>query len=73
LEDKDAWIDAIKKDGVPWIQVCDFKGWNGQVVNEYNLFGKGIPANFLIDREGRIVAKDLRGDDIENKLAELMK
>ncbi len=72
LEDKNAWIDAIKKDDVPWIQVCDFKVWNGKVVNEYNLFGKGIPSNFLINPQGKIVAKDLRGDSVEKKLAEFI-
>lgn len=72
LEDKNAWIDAIKKDDVPWIQVCDFKAWNGKVVNEYNLFGKGIPSNFLINPQGKIVAKDLRGDSVEKKLAEFI-
>jgi peroxiredoxin len=73
LEDKDAWIDAIKKDDVPWIQVCDFKGWKGEVVNEYNLLGKGIPANFLINPDGKIIAKDLSGDEVEKKLAEYIK
>jgi peroxiredoxin len=72
LEDKDAWINAIKKDNVPWIQVCDFKGWNGKVVNEYNLLGKGIPANFLISPQGKIVAKDLRGDGVEKTLTKLI-
>ena len=72
LEDKDAWIDAIKKDNLPWIQVCDFKGWSGKVVNEYNLFGKGIPANFLINPQGKIIARDLRGDGVEKILAKLI-
>ncbi|MBE7172566.1 MAG: AhpC/TSA family protein [Williamsia sp.] len=72
LEDKDAWIDAIAKDDLPWIQACDFKGWSGKVVNEYNLFGKGIPANFLISPQGKIIARDLRGDRVEKTLAKLI-
>lgn len=73
-ENKKAWLDAIKKDDLPWIQLCDFKVWNSEVISEYNyLGGKGIPANFLINSEGLIVAKDLRGDDLEKKLTELIK
>lgn len=73
-ENKSAWINAIKKDDLPWIQLCDFKVWNSEVISEYNyLGGKGIPANFLINSEGLIVAKDLRGDDLEKKLTELIK
>lgn len=72
LEEKNAWIDAIKKDNLPWVQVCDFKGWSGKVVNEYNLFGKGIPANFLISPQGKIIARDLRGDGVDKTLAKLI-
>lgn len=73
-ENKDAWIKAIKKDGLPWIQLCDFKVWNSEVLSKYNyLGGKGIPASFLINPEGLIIAKNLRGDEIEAKLKELIK
>lgn len=73
-ENKNAWIEAIKKDNLPWIQLCDFKVWNSKVISEYNyLGGKGIPANFLINPEGQIIVKDLRRDDIEKKLSELIK
>jgi len=68
-KEKEAWLTAIKKDGLPWIQVCDFKGWGSDVVQAYNLYGKGIPANFLIDAEGRILAKDLRGQELEELLS----
>ena len=73
LEDKNEWLDAIKKDELTWTQLCDFKGWSNEVVNQYNLFGKGIPANFLIDPQGHIVAKNLRGVEVEKKLDELLK
>ncbi len=73
-ENKNAWIEAIKKDNLPWIQLCDFKVWNSEVISEYNyLGGKGIPANFLISPEGQIIAKDLRGGDIEKNLSALIK
>jgi peroxiredoxin len=71
-ETENAWRNAIKKDGLPWIQVCDFKMMGGYVFNEYNLEGKGIPRSFLIDPTGRIVAVDLRGDEVEKKLSEVM-
>ncbi|HXB43980.1 MAG TPA: TlpA disulfide reductase family protein [Puia sp.] len=72
-ETKNAWKDAIKQDALSWTQVCDFKVWRGEVVNEYNLFGKGIPRSFLINPAGQIIAKDLRGDEVEKKLAEILK
>lgn len=73
LENKNAWIEAIKKDGLPWIQLCDFKVWNSDVIIEYNyLGGKGIPANFLINPEGKIIAKNLRGEDVEKALSALI-
>lgn len=73
LEDKDKWLKAIEKDGLSWTQLCDFKGWRGEVVNLYNLLGRGIPSNFLLNPKGEIVARDLRGEHIEEKLAELIK
>lgn len=74
VEYKNAWIEAISKDNLPWIQLCDFKVWNSEVIRKYNyLGGKGIPANFLINPEGQIIAKDLRGEGIEKKLSELIR
>lgn len=72
-ETENAWRNAIKKDGLPWVQICDFKMMGGYVFNEYYLEGKGIPRSFLIDPTGRIVAVDLRGDEVEKKLAEFLK
>jgi peroxiredoxin len=71
-ETKNAWKNAIKQDALSWTQVCDFKVWGGEVVNEYNLIGKGIPRSFLINPAGQIIAKDLRGDEVEKKLAEVL-
>jgi peroxiredoxin len=67
---KDAWLAAIKKDGLTWTQVSDLKYWNNLAATVYGV--RSIPQNFLIDPTGKIVAKDLRGDDLDNKLAELL-
>lgn len=68
---KDAWLKAIKDDGLTWTQVSDLKFWNNSVAVMYGI--KAIPKNFLIDPAGKIVASDLRGDELDSKLAELLK
>lgn len=68
-KDKDKWIEAIKKDGLPWQQVCDLKGRDNEVAKMYGI--KGIPQSVLIGPDGTIVAKNLRGDDLLVKLNEL--
>jgi thiol-disulfide isomerase/thioredoxin len=60
------WLSAIKNDGLSWTQVSDLKFWNNEVAVLYYI--RSIPANFLIDPNGKIIAKDLRGNDLENKL-----
>ncbi len=72
-EEKSEWLDAIKQDELIWAQLCDFKYWGGEIVNKYNLYGRGIPSNFLIDPEGKLIARDLRGNSLEEKLNELIK
>jgi peroxiredoxin len=67
---KAAWLAAIKNDGLTWTQVSDLKFWNNMVASLYGV--QSIPQNFLIDPQGKIIAKDLRGDDLDNKLAELL-
>ncbi|HEY8782700.1 MAG TPA: TlpA disulfide reductase family protein [Mucilaginibacter sp.] len=66
---KKAWLDAIHKDGLNWTQVSDLKYWDGKVPVQYAI--RGIPQNFLLDPDGKIIAKNLRGDDLEDKLEEL--
>ena len=71
LDDSKAdWLEAIKKDGLDWAQVSDLKGWKNDVASEYGI--QGIPMNFLLDKEGKIVAKGLRGEELAKKLQELM-
>lgn len=67
---KEKWLAAIKEDKLPWQQVCDLKGRNNEAVKLYGI--KGIPQNVLIDPNGIIVAKNLRGDNLLIKLEELM-
>ena len=67
---KASWLNAIKDDGLTWTQVSDLKYWNNAAATMY--FVQSIPQNFLIDPQGKIVAKNLRGAELESKLIELI-
>jgi peroxiredoxin len=67
---KSAWLAAIQNDNLNWTQVSDLKFWNNEVASLYKV--TSIPANFLIGPDGKIIAKNLRGDDLENKLQEVL-
>lgn len=69
-QDKSRWVEAIAKDGITWPQVSDLKQWQSDVVKLYNI--QGIPYTVLLDREGNILAKSLRGEELEKKLAEVL-
>ncbi|WP_316825446.1 TlpA disulfide reductase family protein [Pedobacter miscanthi] len=69
-DSKKAWLHAIEQDGMPWTQTSELKGANSQAALAYGV--EAIPANFLISPEGKILAKNLRGDELEKKLAELL-
>lgn len=66
---KEPWVKAIEKDSLTWTQVSDLKGWNNEVAVQYGV--KAVPANFLIDPTGKIIAQDLRGEALNAKLKEL--
>lgn len=66
---KDKWLAAIHKDGLTWTHVSDLKFWDSKTAGLYAV--RGIPQNFLLDPNGKIIAKNLRGDDLEDKLAEI--
>lgn len=70
-EGKTAWLQAIKDDGLTWNHVSDLKYWNNEAAALYGVHS--IPGNFLIDPTGKIVAKNLRGEDLEQTLAKLLK
>jgi len=67
---KDAWLKAIQDDGLTWTHVSDLKYWENAAARLYGV--RGIPANFLIDPQGKIIAKNLRGEDLHRKLQELL-
>jgi peroxiredoxin len=67
---KDAWLSGIKEDQLDkWIHVSDLKYWNSSVVPLYKI--ESIPNNFLLDKNGRIIASNLRGEQLQRKLAEI--
>lgn len=66
-ESIDAWQKAIRKDGLKWVQVIDLKAWDSPVAAAWDV--NAIPANFLIDREGKIVAHHLAGKELEAVIA----
>lgn len=68
---KMAWAEAVKKDGMPWIQVSDLKGWQNEVAVKYGI--TAVPQNLLINPQGVIVAKNLRGEGLYQKLASYIK
>jgi peroxiredoxin len=68
--DKQAWIDAIKKDNLSWNHMSDLKQWQSSAVGIYQF--DGIPFNVLIDPQGKIIASGLRGDALEQKLTEVL-
>ena len=67
---KDAWVKGINDDKIgKWSHVSDLQFWNSSVVPVYQI--EGIPANFLLDKEGKIIARNLRGEALGAKLAEI--
>jgi thiol-disulfide isomerase/thioredoxin len=71
-QDKGRWIGAITQDGLVWkSHVSDLKGWQSAASAIYGV--QSIPAQFLLDKEGRIIAKNLRGDQLSEKLSEILK
>jgi peroxiredoxin len=69
--DKDKWEAAIKKDNLTWTHISDLKGWESIAARSYNV--QSIPANFLVDPQGKVVARDLRGEDLVEVLAQTLK
>ena len=70
-EDKASWLAAIEKLQMPWLQLSDLKGWDCEGAVLYQI--QAIPANLLVDQQGKIVAKNLREEALQDKLAELFK
>lgn len=69
--DKTAWARAVSEQSLPWISVCDGMGPRSIAVTTYNI--QKLPSIFIIDREGTIVARDLFENDLERKIASLLR
>lgn len=69
-DQRNKWIEAIATDKLTWTQVSNLQFWQDPIARQYNV--QSIPATFLLDAEGRIVAKDLRGQQLRDKVAELL-
>lgn len=67
---KDAWVNAIQQDGLDWVNVSDLGGWNSAGAATYGV--NSIPGNFLLDANGVIVAKNLRGANLHAELQKLL-
>jgi peroxiredoxin len=67
---KDKWINAIKEDNLRWTHVSDLQFWNNAVAKMYHI--QGIPQNILVDPAGKIIAKNLRGPALRDKLCEVL-
>jgi peroxiredoxin len=68
---KDAWLKAIHHDNLTWTHVSDLQFWNNAVAKLYGV--QSVPQNFLLDPTGKIIAKNLRGEELDKKLDELLK
>ncbi|MFT3980022.1 MAG: TlpA disulfide reductase family protein [Ferruginibacter sp.] len=70
-KDKTKWLEAVNADHLTWLHVSDLQGWQNAVAAQFGI--TSIPQNFLIDPQGNVVAKNLRGADLEKKLASIIK
>jgi peroxiredoxin len=68
--DRSAWIDAIEQDGLNWINVGDMKG-SVSALHNYNV--QNIPSNYILDKEGNIVARDIQGPELDKLIGKLFR
>lgn len=69
--EKEKWIKAIEADGLIWHNISDLKYWNNEGAKLYGV--SSIPSNVLLDQNGTIIGKNLRGEDLKNKVEEILK
>jgi peroxiredoxin len=67
---KEKWLKAIHDDGLAWTQLSDLKFWDNEVAKQYGI--RAIPQNLLLDPEGKIIAKNVRGEELEKKVDEVI-
>ena len=71
IDDKESdWKKALKEENMKWIQLCDLKGWKGEVINKYKI--QGVPFCLILDKEGRIIDHGVRGSELELVLIDLL-
>ncbi|HVZ25895.1 MAG TPA: TlpA disulfide reductase family protein [Sediminibacterium sp.] len=70
-QQKANWLEAIKADNLSWTHVSDLQYWNNAVAQLYHI--QSIPSNMLIDPKGKIIARDIRGEELQQKLKEVLK
>lgn len=68
--DRKQWQEAIDRDTLGWAQVCDFGGLNSEVAKQYSV--RQLPDNILLSADGKILARDLRGEELKKKIAEVV-
>ena len=68
---KEKWVEAIEKDGLIWKHGSDLKGWQAEPAKLFSI--TSIPATLLLDENNKIIAKNLRGEELKQKVAELLK
>jgi peroxiredoxin len=66
---KEPWLKAIETDGLTWTQLSDLQGWKNAVAVQYGI--AAVPQNFLVDPQGKVIAKNLRGEELQTKLSQL--
>lgn len=69
-KNESAWKKAIEEDGLEWLHVSDLKAWKNEVAQLYGV--SAIPQTFLLDKDGIIIAKNLTGEKLKNKVKELL-
>jgi peroxiredoxin len=69
-EEKDSWVKAIRKDKISWQQVLDRGGWETPTAAQWGIYA--LPTNYLIDTDGRLLAMDIHGKELEKALKQLI-
>lgn len=69
--DKETWLKTSDRDTTQWLQLCDFKGWNHALIKSQNI--NSLPYNLLLDKNKRIIARNIRGQELIDKVKELIK
>lgn len=71
IDDKEKdWKQALKEENMKWTQLCDLKGWKGEVINKYKI--QGVPFCLILDKEGRIIDHGVRGSELDVVLIEYL-